>query len=124
MSKVTRRDAMKMAVTAGAAGFAALVTPSPAAAIGALEGTFYVYCKKCKRVDKVENITRNHTCENNKCKNKTVDGGTAYVVCPAGHWKDNKVEAITRQHQCQKKVGEGICGKQCRGPFAKPSPEA
>jgi hypothetical protein len=120
MSEVTRRDAIKMTAATAAAGVAALVAPSPAAAEGFLNGTFYVYCTKCKQVDKVENQTRNHTCCNDKCKYKTVNGGTAYVVCPAGHWRDNKVEAVTDQHQCQKKVSGGICGKQCKGPFPKP----
>lgn len=119
MSEMTRRDAMKVAAVTGAAGLAALVAPSPTAA-GSLVGTFYVYCTKCKRFDKVEDFTRNHTCENGRCKHKTVNDGTAYLVCPDGHWRDNKVESVTRQHQCQKRVGRGICGKQCKGPFPKP----
>ena len=124
MIELTRRDAIKMTAAAGVAGIAALVDPPPAAAEGCLEGTFYVYCTECKRVDKVEDITCNHTCENDECKNKTVDGGTAYLVCPYGHWRDNKVEGITRQHQCQKELPNGgICGYQCRGPFPKPTPE-
>jgi hypothetical protein len=115
---------MKMAVAAGLAGVTLLIFPTSSKAAGFLDGTFWVACPKCGHVDKVEDITRNHKCENDKCKNdKDVDGGTCYVTCPDGHWKDNKVEGVTRQHQCQKKVGGGICGKQCRGPFAKPTPE-
>jgi hypothetical protein len=127
MSELTRREAIKLTAAAGAAGVATLVLPSTVGARrreGFLEGTFYVVCRKCMQVDKVEAITRNHTCENANCKNKTVDGGDAYLVCPDGHWRDNKVENVTRQHQCQHKMTDGgICGKQCRGPFPKPKPE-
>ncbi|QJW95380.1 hypothetical protein [Frigoriglobus tundricola] len=121
MRKVTRRNVIKMGVAGSVAGLAALVYPTSAAAAGALNGTYFIRCTACGRIDKVEELTANHTCENNRCKHKSVNGGTAYVVCPDGHWRDNKVEGITNQHQCQKKVGGGICGKQCKGPFPKPS---
>jgi hypothetical protein len=109
---VTRRNAIKTMV----ATVAALATPSPAAAVGFIEGPFYVRCPnpKCKHDDKVEALTRNHNCS--KCWTKSVNDGTAIVVCPVGHGgEENKVEGITRQHQCQHKLpGGGICGKQCR----------
>jgi len=112
MSQVTRRDTIKMAAVAGVASVGVLMIPSPAAAEGFLEGTWIVRCED-GHDDKVEDITRNHTCE---CGKKSVDGGTAIVVCPDGHGgKENKVEGITRQHQCQHPLpGGGICGKQCR----------
>ena len=120
MTRLNRSVAFGLAFAIGGALVAMLVVPAPASAKveGSLIGTFYVYCKKCKQVDKVEDITRNHDCEN--CKNKSVDGGTAYVVCPKGHWQDNKVEGLTKQHLCGKKVGDGICGKQCEGQPSKP----
>jgi len=105
---------IKLTATAGAAGMAALIVPSRAAAEGALHGTFWVYCEQCKNVDKVEGITRNHDCETNGCDGKPVAGGTAYVVCPNGHWKKNKVQDITRQHEC------GTCGEQCEGNKKRP----
>lgn len=115
MSKVTRRNAIKLA--AGAVVAATL--PTPAAAVGFLDGTFYVRCSR-GHDDKVEGITRNHDCEGRvngrKCNEKSVDGGTAIVVCPDGHGgPENRVERITRQHQCQTKLPNGgICGKQAR----------
>jgi hypothetical protein len=115
MTKMSRRVAFAI----GGVLVAMLVVPASAKAEGFLEGTFYIYCMKCKQVDKVENLTRNHECEN--CKNKSVDGGTGYVVCPKGHWRDNKVEGITKQHLCGKKVGGGIHGVQCEGQPSKPA---
>src|SRR5262249_27821308 len=115
MSELTRRDAIKMTAAAAVAGVAALVVPSRASAEGFLEGTFIVRCKN-GHDDKVENLTRNHTCEHEGGGLKSVDGGTAIVVCPDGHGgPENRVEGITRQHQCQTKLPSGgICGKQCR----------
>ena len=114
MSRFSRRSALGVALAVGGALVTMLVVPAKATATdeGALVGTFYVYCEKCKQVDKVEDITHEHTCKNDKCKTKTVDKGTAYVVCPKGHWRDNKVEGLTKQHLCGKKVGGAICGKQ------------
>jgi hypothetical protein len=126
MNEFTRRDAIKITAATAAAGIVTLMTPSPAAAEGVLIGTFYVYCEKCHQVDKVEDHTRNHTCENQKCKHKTVDGGTGYLVCPDGHWRDNKVEAITKAHACAKKLANGQpCAKECEGQKVVPAkPEA
>lgn len=119
MTKTNRTVSLNLAVVIGAVLVTTLVVPAQARAAGFLEGTFYVICPEHKVFDKVEAITRNHDSE--KCNHKTVDDGTAYLVCPDGHWRDNKVENITRQHECQwKKPGGGICGKQCRGPFPKP----
>ena len=110
MSKITRRDAIKL--VAGAVVVAAPFTAA-AAPDGFLEGTFYVRCKN-GHDDKVEDITRNHDCKT--CGEKSVDGGTAIVVCPDGHGgPENRVEGVTRQHQCQTRLPNGgICGKQCR----------
>jgi hypothetical protein len=78
---------------------------------GFLEGTWKVRCPK-GHDDIVENITRNHTCE--ECGVKAVDDGRAIVLCPDGH--ENRVEGITRRHLCQYKLPNGnACGKECRG---------
>lgn len=112
----------RMVFAVGCSLLAILVVSVPTQAkAGSLIGTFYVYCIKCKQVDKVEDITVNHECENDKCKAKSVDSGTAYLVCPDGHWRDNKVEAITKAHACSKKLNNGkACAKECEGQKVTP----
>jgi hypothetical protein len=82
---------------------------------GFLEGTFIVRCRN-GHDNQVENITRNHDCDVSGCGAKSVDEGTANVVCPRGHGgPENHVEGVTRQHQCQHpEPSGGICGLPCR----------
>jgi hypothetical protein len=119
MNKLTRREAIKVAATAAAAGVAALGVPSPAQA--QLIGDFWVYCPKCKKADKVSDVTENHFCSNDT-DYRSVKDGEAIVECEKGHHPPgNKVSGVTKQHKCEEPVGDGVCGRQCEGCAAPPN---
>jgi hypothetical protein len=74
-----------------------LAIPRTASAAGYLNGKWVVRCSN-GHDDFVDGVTVNHDCSHQGCGAKSVDGGSALVVCPKGD--ASPVSGVTGGHMC------------------------
>lgn len=74
-----------------------------------LWGTWYVRCPD-GHVDKVEDATAQHVCEDDKCKKQCFIDGKVTVMCPDNHTNEIAVRGRVEGRKCKT---DG-CKKECR----------